>query len=135
MIEREGHVNIVEGNDVILARQKGRKIAQEVGFRAIEQTRLATAISELTRNVLVHAVRGECFIKGWQENQTSHLEVVVEDHGPGISDISQALEDGFSTAGGLGAGLPGTRRLMDSFHIFSEPGHTRISIGMQRKMR
>ena len=126
-------LNIKVDRDVVAARQEGRQMARELGFGVADQTRLATAISELVRNVIKYAGEGDCHI--WDESDQSMIKirVIVEDHGPGISDVEAALEDSFSTSGSLGAGLPGTRRLMQEFNIHSEPGYTKITIAMARK--
>ncbi len=129
-------LDIQTDQDVILARQTGRKHAQELGFGRADQTRLATAISELTRNVLRYAGTGTCtFREDSPDPQHSRLTVVVEDRGPGIPDVEEAMQDGFSTGSGLGAGLPGTRRLVHEFLIESAPGHTRVTIAMSIRKR
>ena len=121
--------------DVVAARHAAREMARELGFGSADQTRLATAISELARNALQYAGEGECLICDESDERRIRVAVVVEDHGPGIPDIEQAMQDGFSTSGGLGAGLPGTRRLANEFEIESEPGYTRVAIGMSRERR
>lgn len=121
--------------DVVSARAASRELAKTLGFGAADQTRLATAVSELTRNILRYAISGNCHIQEDSDNQVTGIKVVVEDHGPGIPDLEQAMEDGFTTGGGLGAGLPGTKRLVHEFDIKSEPGHTRISIRIVSKKK
>jgi len=118
--------------DIVAARQAGREMARQLGFGSANQTRLATAISELVRNALQYAGEGVCLIHNASDEQWIRVRVVVEDHGPGISDIEQAMQDGFSTSRGLGAGLPGAKRLVHEFEIDSEPGHTRITIAMSQ---
>ena len=108
--------------DIVLARQKGRAMAAELGFSAGDATLIATAISELARNIVSYARKGEIALKGIQGSNRPGMLVVASDNGPGIPDISQALRDGFSTSGSLGLGLPGVRRLMDEFEITSLPG-------------
>ncbi|OEJ63801.1 ATP-binding protein [Magnetovibrio blakemorei] len=125
-------LDIKTDEDVLRARQAGRDLAREMGLGTADQTRLATAISELTRNVLKYAGEGICSIVAEDELKTHRINVKVEDHGPGIPDIDSALEQGFTTGGGLGAGLPGTRRLVDVFNIQSCPGSTVVSISMIR---
>ncbi|MET0067796.1 MAG: anti-sigma regulatory factor [Candidatus Thiodiazotropha sp.] len=127
-------IPIGQNGDVVKARQVGREIARRLGFRVIDQTRLATAISELTRNILRYAGDGICYINGDENGTFANIEVVAEDHGPGIVDISEVMQDGFSTGNGLGAGLPGTRRLMDQFDITSKPGLTRVTVSMKRTL-
>ena len=107
-------VSIRDQSDIIAARQAGRALARQLGFSSMEQTRLATAISELTRNVVEHAGEGSCSIVD-AKNSAIGIRVTVEDHGPGIVDLDRAMQDGFSTTGGMGAGLPGTKRLVDEF--------------------
>ncbi len=119
--------------DVVAARQAGRQMAQSLGFGSADQTRLATAISELTRNVVQHAGSGTCMIEDQSNGSYATVRVVVEDRGPGIPDLDQAMEYGVSSSGSLGAGLPGAKRLVHEFEIQSEPGHTRVTIVMTRK--
>ena len=128
-------VQIRQQADVVLARQAGREAAKELGFGLADQTRLATAISELARNVVQYAGAGQCIITDESDEEFIRIRVVVEDHGPGIPDIERALRDGFSTGNGLGAGLPGTKRLVHEFRIESKPGHTRITVGMRKRRR
>jgi serine/threonine-protein kinase RsbT len=121
---RAGHeirVRIDSDVDVVAARQKGRELAHELGFDAIDLAIIATAISELARNIVLYARIGDIKIRS--EVGFAHAIVVIaSDDGPGISDVDEAMRDGFSTCGGLGLGLPGVRRLMDEFEIVSEPG-------------
>lgn len=123
-------LSVIKEPDVVAARSAGRELAKALGFSTADQTRLATAISELTRNILRYAGEGACEINSEAGPNRTKITVVVEDHGPGIADIDAAMKDGFTTGGGLGAGLPGTRRLVHEFEIVSRPGHTRIVIGM-----
>ena len=123
----------VEG-DIVVARSAGRELAREIGFGSADQTRLATAISELTRNVIQYAGSGVCTVIDESADETAGIRVTVEDHGPGIPDVEQAMADGFTTSRGLGAGLPGTRRLVHDFHLESEPGHTKVTIAMARRL-
>lgn len=96
-------------------------MAREMGFGTIDQARIATAISELARNVVLYAESGQITIRVIVTNdRRKGLEVVCEDQGPGIPDLVLAQQDGYSTSGGLGMGLPGTKRLMDEFHIETE---------------
>ncbi|HWP82857.1 MAG TPA: anti-sigma regulatory factor [Bacteroidota bacterium] len=108
--------------DIIQARQQGRTIAAEVGFNGSDLTVIATAISELARNILKYASVGEIIICPIHQSSRQGIMVVAKDEGPGIVDISQALRDGYTTSQGLGLGLPGTRRLMDEFDIVSVVG-------------
>ena len=129
----ETKVKIKVYSDIVHARQVGRQMAHELGFGLADQTRLATAISELASNVMRHAGEGACIITDQSDQRVKRVQVVVEDHGPGIPDIEQAMMDGFTTGGSLGVGLPGSRRLVHEFDIESEPGHTKITIAMVRK--
>ncbi|HDM36301.1 MAG TPA: anti-sigma regulatory factor [Candidatus Syntrophoarchaeum butanivorans] len=108
--------------DVILARNVGRKMANEIGFGELDQTRITTAISELARNIVIHANRGKVVIREIQKGDRRGIEVVCTDDGPGIEDIEAALRDGYTTAGGLGIGMTGAKRLMDEFHVESVVG-------------
>lgn len=126
-------VEIEYETDVVTARSAGRETARDLGFGLADQTRLATAISELTRNVIQYAGSGLCTIVDESDEDLARLRVVVEDNGPGIADIDNAMEDGYSTGGGLGAGLPGAKRLVDEFDLDTEPGHTSVTIKMTRR--
>lgn len=117
----EIRVAIDSDQDIVLARQKGRAMATELGFSSGDATLIATAISELSRNIVSYARRGEITLKGVQGSSRAGILVIASDDGPGIPDIRQALRDGFSTSGSLGLGLPGVRRLMDEFEIISQP--------------
>lgn len=108
--------------DIVGARQKGRKLAAQLDFSSSDVTLIATAISELARNILLYAKRGEIILKLVANGETRGVIVTAHDEGPGIPDISRALEAGFSTSRSLGLGLPGVRRLMDEFEIASEVG-------------
>jgi serine/threonine-protein kinase RsbT len=118
----EIQVAINSDQDIVLARQKGRVLAIELGFSAVDATFIATAVSELARNILAYARKGEITLRAVQRSNRKGIQVVASDAGPGIPDIRQALRDGFSTSGSLGLGLPGVRRLMDEFGITSQPG-------------
>lgn len=124
-------LDIHQQADIITARQEGRRLAQELGFGLADQTHLATAISELTRNVVQYAGRGTITIKPITTDDKRGLEVVVADQGPGIEDVELAMRDGYSTKGSLGMGLPGSRRLAHEFEIESQPGEgTTVTIRM-----
>lgn len=118
--------------DLLFARQAAREMMKEMGFGSADQTRMATAISELARNVLRYAGEGTCTVIDEHDDRDMALRVVVEDNGPGIEDIEQAMEDGFTTGNGLGAGLPGARRLVNNFDIASEPGYTKITLEIKK---
>jgi serine/threonine-protein kinase RsbT len=118
----EIRVAINSDQDIVSARQKGRQMATELGFSTGEATLIATAISELARNIVAYARRGRITLTIVNGLNRQGISVIATDDGPGISDIRQALRDGFSTSGSLGLGLPGVRRLMDEFEITSQPG-------------
>jgi len=118
----EIRVEINSDQDIVVARQKGRGLANELGFSSGDATLIATAISELARNIVSYARTGEIKLKGIHGSSRIGILVIAADDGPGIIDIRQALRDGFSTSGSLGLGLPGVRRLMDEFEITSQPG-------------
>ena len=119
----EAVVSINTDTDIVAARQKGRELATELGFVSTDSTLLATAISELARNIVRYAKRGEIFIASVQSGERVGITVVARDKGPGIANMSLAMQDGFSTSGGLGLGLPGVKRLMDEFHLVSDPNN------------
>ncbi|GIN78598.1 serine/threonine protein kinase [Bacillus paralicheniformis] len=113
-------VKILTEWDIVAARQLGRNVAKELGFGTVDQARITTAISELARNIYLYAGKGRICIEQVQEEGKKGLKIVAEDEGPGIADIKKVMEDGFSTSGGLGAGLPGVKRLMDQFELNSD---------------
>ena len=117
----EIHVPIGADPDIVAARQAARELASRAGFTGTDLTMLATAVSEVARNIVRFASSGEVSIELLDKPRTG-IRVVARDTGPGIGDVDRALEDGFSTYNGLGLGLPGSRRLMDEFDITSEPG-------------
>ena len=118
----EIRVAINSDQDIVGARQKGRTLAAELGFSSADATLIATAISELARNIVSYARKGEIKLKKMENSSRPGIMVVAADEGPGIPDTQQALRDGFSTSGSLGLGLPGVRRVMDEFEIASQPG-------------
>jgi serine/threonine-protein kinase RsbT len=115
-------ININNEFDIVLARQKGREVSKELQFGGVDQARITTAISELARNIYLYAGSGQITISILEENGRRGIHILAADNGPGINDIRMVLQDGFSTSGGLGAGLPGVKRLMDTFDIDSVPG-------------
>lgn len=109
--------------DIVTARQKARKVAKIIGFSMVDQIKIATGVSELARNIIKYAGGdGHVEIAICENEGKKGIRIVCEDHGPGIEDIESAMRDGYTTAGGLGAGLPGTKRLMDEFDIQSTVG-------------
>ena len=112
---------------MVAARSEVRALAAAVGFRLLDQTRLATVTSELARNILRYAKRGRLIAQPTQGR--AGIRLIFEDTGPGIPDIDAAMRDGFSTARGLGKGLPGSKRLVDEFHIESTVGRgTKVTV-------
>ena len=121
--------------DVVNARQKGRELAAQAGFSSGDQTVIAAAISEIARNILNYAKRGEVVLSVVTNGDRQGVIVVARDQGPGIPDVQRALEDGYSTSGGLGLGLPGARRLMDDFDVTSSVGKgTTVTMKKWRRM-
>jgi serine/threonine-protein kinase RsbT len=108
--------------DVLIARQKSRELAARLKFSSGESTLIATAISEVARNIVLYAGQGEIVLRLVQKGKQNGLCVIARDRGPGIPDVARAMEDGHSTSGGLGLGLPGSKRLMDEFDIVSKVG-------------
>jgi serine/threonine-protein kinase RsbT len=122
-------VPIASSSDVVLARLKVRQWALEMKFTLVDQTKLVTAASELARNALEHGKGGHMVIERVENSIKSGLKLVFEDQGPGISDVDAALRDGFTTGGGMGLGLGGSKRLVNEFQIVSEPGKgTRVTV-------
>ena len=112
-------VPIKSDRDIIIARQRGKELAASIGFSGTDLTLIATAISELSRNIVVYAKLGEITIQPiWLDDRIG-IKVTARDDGPGIPDVPLALRDGFSTSRSLGLGLPGVRRLMDTFEVIS----------------
>jgi serine/threonine-protein kinase RsbT len=118
----EVRVAITDEGDIVTARQKGRELAAGRGFPFTDQTLIATAISEVARNIVVYAQRGEIILAPLEQRGRRGILVVARDNGPGISDIDLAMRDGYSTGKSLGMGLPGARRLMDEFELRSARG-------------
>ena len=108
--------------DVVLARQRGREMAAAAGISGSDLTVVATAISEIARNIIAYGERGKIVLKIATNGRRRGVVVIASDEGPGIPDIEMAMRDGFSTGKSLGFGLPGARRLMDDFEIVSAPG-------------
>jgi len=118
----EMHIHIESDADIVVARERGRTIGRSIGFSSTDLTIIATAISEIARNILIFAKSGEIILGTDEQGERRGITIIAEDRGPGIRDISLAMRDGFSTGRGLGLGLPGTRRLMDEFQLISSPG-------------
>ena len=121
--------------DIVSVRQKGRELAAKAGFSEGDQTVIAAAISEIARNILMYAKRGDVSLTLANNDDRIGLIIIARDQGPGIADIQRAMQDGYSTSGGLGLGLPGARRLMDDFDIQSRPGQgTTITMKKWRRV-
>jgi len=121
--EPEERIAIESDNDVVTARQRARELAAKVDLTSTDQTLLATAISEVARNITTYAKRGEVLLAVIRDNAGRRgIRVIARDDGPGIENVEQALQDGYTSGGGLGLGLPGARRLVHEFHIETAPG-------------
>lgn len=121
-MENEARVAINSAADIVTARQKGRVLAQKLGFDGSDLTLIATAISEVARNIVIHAKSGEIEVAALNHSSKRGILVVARDEGPGIKDITKAMQYGYSTNKGLGVGLPGAKWLMDEFDIESKVG-------------
>lgn len=108
--------------DIVTTRSIARDIAKSIGFSAIDQARIATAVSELARNVFLYAGKGQVSIRKVERGGRKGIEFKFQDEGPGIEDISKVMQDGYTTSRGMGMGLPGAKRLMDDFEIESTLG-------------
>ena len=133
--EPQREMPIRSEGDIVTTRRTVREVAQRLGFGITDVTRIVTATSELARNIVLYAGAG---VIRWRELGISSrvgVEVTLEDNGPGITDIEQAMQEGYTTSGGLGLGLPGTKRLMDEFEIASEVGKgTRVTVRKWRRL-
>ena len=121
-MKSEARIAISSGADIVTARLEGRQLAAQAGFEGSDLTVIATAISEVARNIVEYARTGEIVLRIVHDGNKRGLRMEAHDQGPGISNIELAMQDGYSTGGGLGLGLPGTRRLMDDFSINSQVG-------------
>jgi serine/threonine-protein kinase RsbT len=117
----EVRVPVASSSDVVVARDRARGLSGRAGLSGTDSALVATAVSELARNIVAYAGRGEMVLRLIEDEAEQGVEVIAVDAGPGIVDLERALQNGYSTSGGLGLGLPGVRRLMDHFHIVSEP--------------
>ncbi len=118
----EMRVEISCSADIVTARQHGRELAAQMGFSGSDLTMIATAISEVGRNIVEHAKEGEVILDHAEDGSRNGILIVARDEGPGIPDVDRAIQDGYSSGKGLGLGLPGAKRLMDEFKIVSEVG-------------
>ncbi|SFL87713.1 ATP-binding protein [Methylobacterium pseudosasicola] len=126
-------VEILVQDDILRARQASRTAAAALGFTTVDQTRLATVVSELTRNALTYAGGGECRVLTRLTALERSVVIEVEDSGPGIPDVPEALTRGYSTRQSLGLGLTAVRKLMDDLTIETRPGRTLVRTGMTRR--
>lgn len=131
----EPRIDVTSDADIVPARARGRTVAGELGFSRTDATLVATAISEIARNIVVHAGRGEIEVKPVYDHDRRGVMVIARDQGPGIRDVDAALREGFGTKGGLGLGLPGVRRIMDEFVIETSPKRgTTVTMHMWRAL-
>lgn len=121
-MEHRSSIEIQTEWDIVAARQLGRNEAKSTGFGTVDQARITTAISELARNIYLYAGKGRIEIESIKVGQRAGLLIIASDEGPGISDLQKVMEDGYTTSGGLGAGMPGVKRLMDDFRVETEVG-------------
>ena len=129
-MQNETRVAIISEADIVTARQKGRSLATELGFDGSDLTVIATAISEVARNIVVHAKEGEIVLTPLNHGNKRGISIMARDDGPGIPDIDQAMQYGYSTGKGLGVGLPGAKWLVDEFAIASKIGKgTTVTMG------
>ncbi|PYN36100.1 MAG: ATP-binding protein [Candidatus Rokuibacteriota bacterium] len=127
---------VANETDALSARDRGRELAVSVGLSPTDSAGVAAAVSELVRNLIAYATRGEVILRTIEIERARGVEVIVIDEGPGIADIERALQERFSTSGGLGLGLPGVRRLMDELHIASRlGGGTTVAVRKWRNNR
>jgi serine/threonine-protein kinase RsbT len=120
--QQKGLVHVETESDIVTVRRTIRDVAKSLGFGITDVTRIVTAVSELTRNIYLYAGTGTVRWSTVNSNYKRGLELIFEDQGPGIADIELALEEGYSTSGGLGLGLSGAKRLMDEMKIETEVG-------------
>ena|SRR5690242_17664839 len=129
-MENEARVVISSAADIVTARLKGRTMAIELGFDGADLTLIATAISEVARNIIDHAQSGEIILSTNNHAGKRGLQILARDEGPGIKDVAKAMQYGYSTRKGLGVGLPGAKWLMDEFDI-----HTKVGKGTTVTMK
>jgi serine/threonine-protein kinase RsbT len=130
--EHESVIPIESDADIVTARQRARQMAGDLELTSTDQTLLATAISEVARNITTYATRGEVLLSVVRDDAgRAGVRVIARDEGPGIENLELALQDGFTSGGGLGLGLPGARRLVDDFQIETAPGQgTKVTLVM-----
>lgn len=129
LIEKQLELPLASQDDVVSVRQSVRSMAVEIGLSLVDQTKIVTASSELGRNTVVHGGGGTARLEIIGETARRGLRLTFEDKGPGIANIERAMQDGYTSGGGLGLGLGGSKRLSNDFAIESSPGHgTRVTI-------
>jgi serine/threonine-protein kinase RsbT len=121
-------IAIIDETHIVVARQSAGRAAKRLGMGILDQTKIATATSELARNIVRYAKTGEVLIEEISDELRSGLQITFKDRGPGIADIEQAMRDGFTTGGGMGFGLSGSKRLVNEFEITSRVGFGTIVI-------
>ena len=127
--ETQGELPVRSEVDIVASRQKVRVLAQQLKFSLVDQTKMITAASELSRNTLVHGGGGQMRWEIVEDGIKRGLRLHFDDQGPGIADVKLALTDGWTSGGGMGLGLPGSKRLVHEFDLQSTPGQgTRVSI-------
>ncbi len=122
MLQAKNSIAIQSDLDIVTARSAARDVAKSLGFGPIDQARIATAVSELARNIFLYAESGQVSTRQVERNGRKGIEIEFHDKGPGISNIDQVMQDGYTTSRGMGMGLPGAKRLMDDFEIISTVG-------------
>jgi serine/threonine-protein kinase RsbT len=123
MVTSQARVATISSDlDIVTARSMSREVARSQGFGAVDQARIATAVGELARNIFLYAKTGRVIIRGIEQGGRKGIEIVCEDQGPGIANIELSMQEGYSTSGGMGMGIPGARRLMHEFNIQSQVG-------------
>jgi serine/threonine-protein kinase RsbT len=129
VIHKSERLPIIAQEDIVRARHMARQWAMDACFKLVDQTKFVTAVSELARNTLIYGKGGFMLLETVEKNLIKGLRATFEDTGPGIANIEQALQNGFTTGGGLGLGLGGAKRLSHEFEIISKPGEgTRITV-------
>jgi serine/threonine-protein kinase RsbT len=128
-VDAELRIPIETDADIVTARQEGKQLASQLDLTPSDLVVIASAISEIARNIVEYANKGEVIIRLVEKGGRRGIVVIAQDIGPGIADVNMALQDGYSTSGSLGLGLPGARRLMDEFEIHTEIGKgTRVTM-------
>lgn len=122
LVDKQAHFQLASDLDVLAARRGVRDWARDIGLTLLDSTKVVTATSELARNTVVHGGGGVMCLEVVRRADRQGLRVTFQDHGPGIPEIELAMKDGYTTAGGMGIGLPGARRLVNDFQMSSTPG-------------